>query len=119
MVHDLSIGLLDGCVGSTKTLPTPAPQVSQTLPIYVNGGKGSQFGNYAAKIDGEMIDKNGGRCVVFNWDRPLTNDLAIRLRSASCPSPENPGFMTCMELERTVIPITDSPSLMEEMGPQN
>lgn len=87
--------------------------------MYVDGGKGSQFGNYAARIDGEMIDKNGGHCVIFNWDRPLTKDLAIRLRSASCPAPEKPGFMTCIELERTVIPITESPSLMEEMNPKN
>lgn len=111
--------LLSGCSAPTKTPPIPQASVSQPLPLSVNGGTGSQFGNYAARIDGEMIDKHGARCVVFVWDRPLTRDLAIRLRSASCPMPENPEFMTCIELERTVIPITESPSLMEEIDPKD
>ena len=78
------------------------------LPLAVNNGHGSQYGNYAAQPDGEMHGPNGERCVIFNWDRPLTKDLAIRLRSASCDSKEYPGRMVCTELSRTVIPISES-----------
>jgi hypothetical protein len=79
------------------------------LPPSVGNGVGSQYGNYAAQIDGEMRGPSGERCVVFNWDRPLTNnDLALRLRSASCESSERPGMMVGTELSRTVIPISES-----------
>lgn len=78
------------------------------LPPSVGNGVGSQYGNYAAHIDGEMRGPSGERCVIVDWDRPLTSELAIRLRSASCDSPEHPGKMMCMELSRTVIPMSSS-----------
>ena len=111
--------VLSGCAGQERNPPVMALPNTAELPLYVGGGAGSHFGNYAARIDGEMTDKNGNRCVVFNWDRPLTKDLAIRLRSASCPSLEVPGRMVCLELERKVIPISESQSLMEEFAPEN
>jgi hypothetical protein len=89
---------LSGCAS------TPAADV----PMSVGNGAGSQYGNYAAQMDGEMRDPSGERCVVFNWDRPLTKDLALRLRSASCESEERPGRMVSRELSRTVIPISQS-----------
>jgi hypothetical protein len=69
---------------------------------------GSQYGNYAAQVEREMLGDRGERCVVFNWDRPLTNELAIRLTSASCESKDHPGLMTSHEISRTVIPLSDS-----------
>ena len=75
------------------------------LPLTVGDGIGSQYGNYAARTDGEMLGPSGERCIVFTWDRPLTADLAFRLRSASCDSTEHPGRMVCTELSRSVIPI--------------
>lgn len=77
-------------------------------PLNVGTGVGSQYGNYAAQMDGEMRGPSGERCVIFNWDRPLTNELAIRVRSASCESKDRPGRMVCTELSRTVIPISQS-----------
>jgi hypothetical protein len=81
----------------------------------VGNGLGSQYGNYAARMDGEMRGPSGERCVIFNWDRPLTKDLAIRLRSASCESRERPGWMVSREISRTVMPISES-YLKDEQG---
>src|SRR5256885_14968310 len=78
------------------------------LPMSVGNGVGSQYGNYAEQMDGEMRGPSGERCVIFNWDRPLTKDLALRLRSASCESSERPGWMVSTEISRTVIPISAS-----------
>ena len=89
---------LSGCAS------TPAADV----PMSVGNGAGSQYGNYAAQMDGETQDPSGEHCVVFNWDRPLTKDRALRLRSASCESEEHPGRMVSRELSRTVIPISQS-----------
>jgi hypothetical protein len=89
---------LSGCAS------TPAADV----PMSVDNGAGSQYGNYAAQMGGEMRDPSGERCVVFDWDRPLTKDLALRQRSASCESQERPGGMVSREISRTVIPISQS-----------
>ncbi|MDB5410201.1 MAG: hypothetical protein JWL84_5113 [Rhodospirillales bacterium] len=95
----VSIALaLSGCSS------TPAAN----LPLSVGDGVGSQYGNYAGQMDGEMSGPSGERCVIFNWDRSLTKDLAIRLRSASCESKEHPGWMVSTEISRTVIPISES-----------
>jgi hypothetical protein len=89
---------LSGC--SSKPVADP--------PLNVDNGLGSQYGNYSAQMDGETVGSSGERCVLFNWDRPLTNGLVIRLRSASCESKERPGWMVCSEISRTVIPISAS-----------
>ena len=99
---------LSGCSSGG---PAPAPD----LPLTIGDGRGSQYGNYAAQMDGEMRGPFGERCVIFNWDRPLTKDLAIRMRSASCESKERPGRMVCTEISRTVIPISES-NLKNEQG---
>lgn len=97
---------LSGCSSSRET----------ALPLSVGNGAGSQYGNYAAQADGEMRDESGERCVVFNWDRPLTRDLAVRLRSASCESKQHPNWMACRELSRTVIPMSES-TLKDQRDP--
>ncbi len=89
---------LSGCM--------PAPRAG--LPLNYGNGAGSEHGNYAAERDGEMRSPTGERCIVFNWDRPLTQDLAVRLRSASCESREHPNWMTSTELSRTVVPLSES-----------
>jgi hypothetical protein len=89
-----------GCVSPKETVPS--------LPPSVGNGIGSQYGNYAAQEAGEMRDASGNRCVLFNWDRPLNKDLAVRYTSASCESPEHPGWMSPLEISRTVIPISQS-----------
>ena len=87
-----------------------APQTVSTpnLPLGVENGAGSQFGNYGAQIDGEMQGPSGERCIVFNWDRPFNQDYAIRLKSASCAFKDRPGGMICREISRTLIPISES-----------
>ena len=87
------------------------------MPPSVGGGIGSQFGNYGATVAGEMVDKNGRRCVVFNWDRPLSQNSVLRVRSASCESEERPGWMVGVELERKIIPLSESNLVSEETGP--
>ena len=95
-----SIGLaVCGCAS------TPPPPLH---PLSVEQGLGSEHGNYAALADGEMRGPAGERCVVFNWDRPLSNGLVVRLRSASCESKERPGRMVAIELSRTIIPLAQS-----------
>lgn len=96
---------LSGCASS----PAPAPALAApALPPSVGNGVGSQYGNYGARMAGEMTGPAGEHCVVFNWDRPLTRDLAVRYVSASCDSKEHPGMMECRELSHAVIPIAQS-----------
>jgi hypothetical protein len=105
------IGLaLSSCGGAPKPPPSKGPgsQAAPTLPPSVGGGFGSEHGNYAAEIDGETVGSSGERCVIYVWDRPLTRDLALRIRSSSCESQERPGWMISKELSRTVIPISQS-----------
>ena len=91
---------------------------SANLPLGVDHGAGSQYGNYTAQVGGETRGPSGERCVVFNWDRPLTQELAVRYKSASCESKDRPGVMICREISRTVIPIADS-NLKDELGGAN
>ena len=94
---------LAGCASPPATDPR-----GPDLPLAVGGGAGSQYGNYAATIGGEMRGPSGEHCVVFNWDRPLARGLALRLRSASCDSRERPGWRVAVEISRTVIPRSQS-----------
>jgi hypothetical protein len=93
---------LSGCSSPKEAAP------AAELPPSVGNGVGSQYGNYAARPEGEMRGPSGEPCVVFDWDRPLTRDLAVRVRSASCESQERPGRMVSREISRTVIPISES-----------
>ena len=78
------------------------------LPPTVDGGLGSQFGNYAAVQAEDMTNTEGERCAVWNWDRPISGGQVVRIRSASCPSHERPGRMVAVELDRTIIPLAAS-----------
>jgi hypothetical protein len=100
---------LSGALSSCSSTP------AATVPMGVGNGAGSQYGNYAAQMGGEMLGPSGERCVIFNWDRPLTKDLALRLRSASCESEERPGWMVSREISRAVIPISES-NLKDQQG---
>lgn len=91
------------------------PEPDADLPPSVGNGIGSQFGNYAARTDGEMRGPSGEHCLIYNWDRPLARGLALRLRSASCDSRERPGWMVSHELSRTVIPLSES-NLKDELS---
>lgn len=93
--------LLTGCA-TPETAKPPEP------PLSVGNGLGSHYGNYAARPDGEMQGTDGERCVLYNWDRPLGNGMAVRLRSASCESRERPGRMIAHDLSRTIIPLSQS-----------
>jgi hypothetical protein len=42
------------------------------------------------------------------WDRPLTAQSALRLRSQSCEVPNHPGLYVANELDRAVIPMASS-----------
>ena len=48
------------------------------LPLDVGNGIGSQLGNYGMQPAGAAQDASGDRCVVFNRDRPLNKEFAIR-----------------------------------------
>lgn len=94
----------------TGCSPSLDPKQSAEPPpaVYVGGGSGSQYGNYAAERDGEMRGPDGEHCVVFNWDRPLGRGLVLRMRSASCMSREFPGRMVARQLSSAVIPVSES-----------
>src|SRR5690606_12092230 len=82
--------------------------LSETPPFEIENGPGSQHGNYAARLSTASLGADGERCVTYNWDRPLANGLALRMRSASCASRERPGLFVARELSRTIIPLSES-----------
>lgn len=107
----LGIGLASpiivvSCAG-TSAPPTAAPPTAPPV-FYVEGGKGSERGNFASYPDSETTGPSGVHCVIYVWDRPLTDKTALRLRSQSCEQPDHPGLYIANELERTVIPLTSS-----------
>jgi len=74
--------------------------------LSVENGLGSQYGNYAAQEEGETRGASGERCVLFNWDRPLSAGFVIRVQSESCESKEHPGRMVASERSRLIVPVT-------------
>jgi hypothetical protein len=89
---------------------------SKPLPLAVDGGRGSEFGNYAA-VDAGMVTIDGQRCYAWNWDRPISPDLVVRYRSASCPSPQLPGRYVARDLGRSIIPLSESNLRSEPAAP--
>lgn len=98
--------ILAGLVLSGCTSAPPASSVA--LPLSVGDGLGSQHGNYAARKTGETRGAAGERCVVFAWDRPLSDTHAVRYTSASCESKERPGWMVARQISRSIIPLSES-----------
>lgn len=96
------LGSIALALQACSSSPSPAPTLN------VGNGLGSELGNYGGQIDGEMRGPSGERCVLFNWDRPLNRNFALRYRSASCESQERPGRMICLELSRAIIPMSES-----------
>ena len=96
------------CCSVSMALAMSGCSSTGSAPQNFGDGVGSQYGNYAAQTDGDMQGPAGERCVVFNWDRPLTKDLAIRLRSASCESKQHPAWMDTRDISRVVIPLSES-----------
>lgn len=95
---------LSGCASMH---PSTAPALGN-LPLDVGNGVGSQYGNYEMRPAGETHDAAGNRCVVFNWDRPLNKNFAIRYSSASCESRAHPVWMNTTDYTRAIIPISQS-----------
>lgn len=91
---------LAGCAST----PTPPPEP----PLYLDNGRGSQFGNYSAHAMGETRGAAGERCVTFDWDRPVSSGFAVRYTSESCESKERPGWMVARQLSRRLIPLSES-----------
>ena len=94
--------VLSGCATSLRQ-----PKAVD-LPLDIGGGIGSQFGNYEMRPAGETRDAKGNRCEVFNWDRPLNRNFAVRYSSESCESKEHPIWMNTTPYIRKVIPIAES-----------
>lgn len=100
-------GVLAAAMSSGCTTTGQAPP-AVVLPLSVGNGVGSQHGTYAAQRHGEIRGPNGERCIVYNWDRPLADGRALRLRSASCASAERSGGFVAREISRTIVPIAES-----------
>ena len=77
---------------------------AEVPPLNVDGGVGSQFGTYAAEQGDEMVI-DGQPCRLFNWDRPLSAELMLRVTSASCPSRQRPVGMVCTDVGRKLLPL--------------
>jgi hypothetical protein len=92
----LSAALVAGCASQPKA------------PFTVDGGRGSEDGNYGMQPSGETVELNGQTCTVWLWDRPLSDKQVLRVRSASCPAPGRPDGMVATELDRKVIPMAQS-----------
>lgn len=99
----MAAALLAGC-SSADLVPDPAH------PLAVDNGAGSEFGNYAARVENEAAGPDGGVCTLYTWDRPLSKDYALRVTSQSCPSAEHPGRMVSAEVSRTLMPLSQSAS---------
>ncbi len=101
----LAAALLGGC----STLPHAQPSAISLpeLPPDVGNGAGSQLGNYGGTFAGDAKGPTGQHCVVFNWDRPLTKDFAIRYSSLSCDQVDK-EWKTTTSYTRTVVPISQS-----------
>jgi outer membrane biogenesis lipoprotein LolB len=97
----VAAAILAGCA-SPVMVPDPAH------PLALGDGSGSQFGNYAARVEIAASGPEGGGCTVYVWDRPLSKDYALRLTSESCPSAHNPGRMESREVSRTLVPLSQS-----------
>jgi hypothetical protein len=92
--------LLAACGGGSSGPPaTP-------VPMDVGGGRGSEFGNVDATQSADTYtDASGNKCPIFTTDRPLTTTTVLRIRSASCPSPDEPGVLVAKELDRKVVAV--------------
>ena len=95
-------------LASCSSHPAAPPPPPAPAPFYIEGGAGSEHGNFLSYQDTETIGPGGAHCVIYVWDRPLTAQTALRLRSQSCEEPGRPGLYIANELERVVIPITSS-----------
>ena len=79
------------------------------VPMDVDGGRGSEFGNVTAvPAADDYIDADGDHCPVFTTDRPFTTTAVLRIRTASCPLKDVPGKLVAIELDRRVVPIVAS-----------
>lgn len=99
--------LLVSCASHPTPPPAP-PSAPIPAPFYVEGGAGSQHGNFVSRQESETTGPGGVPCVTYVWDRPLTETTALRLRSQSCEKPAGSGLYVATELERIVIPMTSS-----------
>lgn len=105
-----AVTLLTAC-SSNRAPPPPGPPAP--APFYVEGGAGSEHGNFVSQVDSETTGPGGVHCVIYVWDRPLTAQTALRLRSQSCEQPAHSGLYIANELERLVIPMASSTLLSE------
>jgi hypothetical protein len=109
---------LSACSSSSISKP-PVPRAivaPSFLPPDVGSGIGSQFGNYAGQLGGDTQGPAGQHCLIFNWDRPLNKDFAIRYSSLSCDQ-ENHEWKTTTTYTRTVIPMSQSNLERAEVQP--
>ena len=102
-----ALTLLTAC-SSNHAPPAPPPGPPAPPPFYVEGGAGSEHGNFVSREDSETTGPGGVPCVIYVWDRPLTAQTALRLRSQSCEQPAQSGLYIATELERIVIPMASS-----------
>ncbi len=93
---------------SNDHTPPPVAPPPPPPPFYIDGGAGSEHGNFASWPDSETTGPGGVHCVIYVWDRPLTAQTALRLRSQSCEQPDHPGLYIANELDRSVIPRASS-----------
>jgi hypothetical protein len=104
---------LSGCAAP----PAPKPVVAAPLlPPDIGNGIGSQFGNYGGKLAGDAKGPAGQHCVVFNWDRPLNKDFAIRYSSLSCDQ-AGKEWKTTTTYTRSIVPISQSTFAQAEDQP--
>ena len=109
---------LSGCSSTTSPGATPPVVAAPSLPPDIENGIGSQFGNYAGHFGGDAQGPNGQHCIIFNWDRPLNKDFAIRYSSLSCDQAGR-EWKTTTTYTRTVIPISQSSLNQPEDQPSN
>ncbi len=100
--------LLAACGGGHSGPP------AAVVPMDVGGGRGSEFGNVDAtqSLD-TYTDASGNKCPIFTTDRPLTTTSVLRIRSASCPSRDEPGVLVAVELDRKIVAVAPGTASMQ------
>ncbi len=98
------------------TTMEPQPLATDLSPT-IDGGRGSEFGNYPAVPAGEIAGPEGTPCQVFVWDRPLSDGRVLRVRSASCAFAGRPGGLIAIELDKQVISMAGSNLQPEQRRP--
>lgn len=93
-------GILWAAIGLPSCISTAMPSASS---VYLDGGLGSEYGNFGLKPVADTVSPTGERCVTFTQDRPLSPGRSLRVTTQSCGTATR---MECREVSRVILAIS-------------